>query len=121
MGHLYKEIKKGSKYGDGWAFAVINNRPCEIFFKPVHGIYGHAYVKLEEYSKREQKMIDADIKKYRFTYRNRYYYDQKRLTKQKAPTEEMVFPKSERGKPMSLESFLKSLKTYAKKKKSKKT
>jgi len=37
---------------------------------------GHAYVEREEYkTKREQKMIDMDIAKYRFSYRNKIYKD----------------------------------------------
>lgn len=56
-----------------------------IYFKKGVGIYGYCRVKREEYSKREQRMIDVDIKKYRFTYRKGYYFDQIKKTRQKAP------------------------------------
>ena len=64
---------------DGWCFAIINNRLGEIFFENDHKkkksfIWGHCYVKRSEYkTKREQRQIDADIKKYRITYRNKKY------------------------------------------------
>lgn len=63
----------------GWCFAIINGRLSELFFEPGKvkpKILGHCYVKREEYkSKKEQKMIDQDITKYRFSYRNKVYKD----------------------------------------------
>jgi len=64
----------------GWCFAIINGKLAEMFFEPRKTgnpkIMGHAYVEREEYkTKREQKMIDMDIAKYRFSYRNKIYKD----------------------------------------------
>jgi len=58
-----------------WCFAIVNGRLAEIFFdkKKKNGIWGHCYVKREKYSKAEQKMIDSDIKKCKFTYRKGNY------------------------------------------------
>ena len=64
---------------DGWCFAIVNNRLAEIFFenndrKKKSTVWGHCYVKRSEYkTKREQRQIDTDIKKCRFTYRNKKY------------------------------------------------
>lgn len=56
-----------------WQFALINGRLAELFFEKEKGkvrMLGHAYVKRSEYTtKREQRMIDADLKKMRFVYR----------------------------------------------------
>lgn len=62
----------------GWCFAKVNNKLAEIFFdddKPLKSkIFGHCYIKREEYkTKREQKMIDEDIKKVRVVFRNKKY------------------------------------------------
>ena len=58
-----------------WQFALINGRLVELFFEKEKGIVrmlGHAYVKRSEYkTKREQKMIDADLKKMQFRYRKK--------------------------------------------------
>lgn len=54
--------KKDAKFNSGWCFAIVNGRLAEIHFHKKYGIYGHCYVKREEYNKREQKMIGADIK-----------------------------------------------------------
>jgi hypothetical protein len=65
--------KESIKFNRGWCFALVNGRLVEIFFDEEHGIYGHCYVKKEEYSKREQRMIHSDIKKYQFLYRKGCY------------------------------------------------
>jgi len=64
----------------GWSFVLINGKLAEIFFdrkkdnEPV--IRGHCYVQASEYSsKREQQWIKMDTKRYRFTYRNKKYFD----------------------------------------------
>jgi len=80
------------KFNDGWCFAIVNGRLAEISFAKKYGIYGHYYVKREEYNKGEQKMIDADIKKCRFVYRKGYYIDKLTGVKSKAPKIEKVFP-----------------------------
>ena len=49
-------------YGNGWCFALVNGRLAEIFFDRKFGIWGYCCVKRKEYNKREQRMIDADIK-----------------------------------------------------------
>ncbi|TSC86393.1 MAG: Uncharacterized protein G01um101416_666 [Microgenomates group bacterium Gr01-1014_16] len=60
-----------------WCFAIINRRLSELFFeKRGRGVkfLGFAHVKRDEYgTKREQKMIDKDIIKHRFTYRGGKY------------------------------------------------
>ncbi len=64
-----------------WAFAIVNNRLAEIFFdtslrkKKKHSrVWGHCYVNKSEYkTKKEQKWIVDDTKKYRFVYRNKKY------------------------------------------------
>lgn len=60
----------------GWCFAIINGRLGEIYFEKHAGkpkIRGHCYVDRNTFTKREQKMIDSDIKTHRFTYRNKHY------------------------------------------------
>jgi len=60
-----------------WSFAIINGRLAEVFFDkkgdtPV--FLGHCYVRKEEYpTKREQRMIERDIKKNRLSYRKGEY------------------------------------------------
>jgi len=68
----------------GSCFALINGRLAEVYFdKTKKGIkfLGHCYVEKSEYTtKREQKWIDEDLVKHRFSYRNneyRGYYDNK--------------------------------------------
>lgn len=57
-----------------WCFAIINGRLAEIYFDNIYdGIYGHGFVDDQKFSKSEQKMIDKDIKKCVFTYRNGWY------------------------------------------------
>lgn len=65
--------KTTKKYNDGWCFAIVNNRLAEIFFSSKEGIWAHAYVQKNEFSKKEQKMIDTDVKKYVFSYRKGVY------------------------------------------------
>ena len=72
---IVKNVK--FKYNfDGWCFAMINERLAEIYFDKKKGksvIWAHCYVKLNEFNKKEQKEIMADIKKYKFSYRNKKY------------------------------------------------
>ena len=58
---MKKEIRK---FNSGWCFAVVNGRLAEIYFDKKYGIYGHCYVKRNEFNKKEQKIINLDIKKY---------------------------------------------------------
>lgn len=85
-------MKKARKHEDGsfWAFALINGRLTEFNFEITKGKYymtsGHCYVKRSEYkTKYEQKMIDKDIEKNRFTYRHKQYrrVGEKRVLPQK--------------------------------------
>lgn len=88
---------KKVKYNDGWSFAKVNGRLAEIHFDKKYGVYAHCYVNRKEYNgKREQKMIDADIKKYQFIYRKGYYLDKLTGIKSKAPKMEEVFPEIKR-------------------------
>ena len=70
-------MKKNLHKESAWSFAIVNGRLAEIHFKAgkgISGIWGHCYVKRSEYkTKIEQKMINADIKNYRLTYRNKIY------------------------------------------------
>lgn len=68
-------MKKEIKFNNGWCFAIINGRLAEIYFDEKAGPYAHCYIERKEYNKREQKMIDADIKKCQFSYRKGYYFD----------------------------------------------
>lgn len=86
------------KFNNGWCFAVVNGRLSEIYFDKKYGIYGHCYVKREEYTKKEQKMITADIKKYHFVYRKGYYIDKKRGIKRKVPNIYKVSPEIKKYK-----------------------
>ncbi len=60
-----------------WSFAIINNKIGEIYFSRKgrgYKIEGHCYDKREEFSNKEElKVLDEDIKKYRFVYRNKKY------------------------------------------------
>ena len=72
---MKKEIQKD---GSWWSFGMINGKLAEFHFEIKKGkfyfTYGHCYVKREEFkTRREQKMIDEDIKKYQFTYRKGKY------------------------------------------------
>jgi hypothetical protein len=69
--------KSWPKGKNGWCFATINGRLGEIFFETAGGlssIFAHCYVDRKEFkTKQEQEMIDTDIKRNRFTYRNKKY------------------------------------------------
>ncbi len=59
-----------------WTFAVINGRLGEVHFdmdKKIPEPIAHYYIQRNEYSKREQKMMDKDIKNNVFVYRNEKY------------------------------------------------
>lgn len=84
--------KKKIRFNSGWCFAIVNGRLAEIYFDRKYGIYGHCYVKRKEYNKREQKMIDSDIKKCHFVYQKGYYIDKKRGIKQKAVNIRKIYP-----------------------------
>lgn len=77
-----KRRKRKNVGETGWCFALINGRLGEIYFKiggGTAGISGHCYVTREEFkTKREQKILDADIKKYKLTYRNKKYRNKNR-------------------------------------------
>ncbi len=90
--------EKKLKFNDGWCFAITNGHLAEIFFNKKYGIYGHCYVKREEYSKKEQAMIDSDIEKYQFVYRKGYYFDKKRGIKHKIPDIHKIFPEIKKYK-----------------------
>jgi len=78
-------MKKATvKFNDGWCFAIVNGRLTEIYFKKKYGIYAHCYVKREEFNKREQRMIDSDVKRCQFIYAKGCYIDKMRGIKQKA-------------------------------------
>lgn len=62
-----------------WCFAVVNNKLAEVYFKKNNSgttFIGHAYVKKGDFDKRERKMIETDITKYRFSYYRNKYRDQ---------------------------------------------
>jgi hypothetical protein len=84
--------KNNIKFNDGWCFAIVNGRLAEIHFAKNLGIWAHCYIKRSEFSKKEQKMIDADIKKCVFSYQKGYYYDKIRKIKHKVPDIKKVFP-----------------------------
>ena len=90
--------KEVGKFNNGWCFAIINGRLAEIYFDKKYGIYGHCYVERKEYTKREQKMIDSDIKRYQFVYWKGYYIDKKQEIKQKVPNIYKVFPEIKKYK-----------------------
>lgn len=60
-----------------WCFAILNGRLAEIFFEKKGkklNFLGHCYVKKEEYrTKKEQKWIDEDTEKFKFSYRKTKY------------------------------------------------
>jgi hypothetical protein len=64
-----------------WSFAIINGGLAEIFFEKKGNntkFLGHCYVKKEEYkTKREQKWIVEDTKRFRLSYYKSKY---RRLT-----------------------------------------
>ena len=106
-------IMKNRKPEDGhfWSFCLINGRLAEFSFEIKKGkfylTYGHCYVKRSEYkTKYEQKMIDKDIKKYRFTFRNKKYRRVGESTP--LPAKHFRIPKKRR-KALSLEELRKKL------------
>lgn len=60
-----------------WCFAKVNKRLAEIYFdkeKRKPKIFGHCYVKKEGYkTRKEQKWIEGDAKKFQFIYKNGEY------------------------------------------------
>lgn len=93
--------------GSFWAFALINGRLAEFHYEVIKGksymTYGHCYVKRSEYkTKKEQRWIDKDTEKNRFTYRNKQY---RRVGEKKVlPTKRFRIPKrTEKG--ISLEEL----------------
>lgn len=68
--------RRKTSFNDGWCFAVVNGGLAEIHFRHDIGIIGHCYVKRSEYTKKEQRMINVDIKTHKFRYRKGYYTDQ---------------------------------------------
>ena len=74
-----KRKNKAIPNGFNWCFAIVNNRLAEIYFGKKKEIWGHCYVKREDYSKGEQKMIDEDIKWAKFVWRNKKYIRKKNL------------------------------------------
>ncbi|MFH1182707.1 MAG: hypothetical protein V1690_00390 [Candidatus Moraniibacteriota bacterium] len=73
---MKRKVSKNEN-GSMWCFAIVNGKLSEIYFdknkKGKPEIHSHCYVKRNEYSKKEQKMIDIDIKKHHFTWRNGIY------------------------------------------------
>lgn len=107
--YKFKDTK--SLLSDGWSFATVNGRFAEIYFAKGFGIWGHAYVnKFSFKTKKEKEHIKKDLKKYKFTYRNRFYFDQLNKLKIKVPDRKKIFPKSKNYKKFSTaEEFCKSL------------
>lgn len=99
------EKKNDIRSYDGWSFAIVNGRLGEIHFIKSFGIWAHCYVKRNEFSKSEQKMIDADIKKCQFSYRKGYYYDKIRKIKYKVPSINKIFPDLKNKKHKLLSSL----------------
>ena len=102
--------RKNKLFNNGWCFAIMNGRLAEIYFQKKHGIYGYCYIDREKYSKKEQKMINTDIRHYKFTYRKGFYFDKLNGIKQKAPNMRKVFPdyyKYKKMKPSSLKELFK--------------
>ena len=104
--------KEKNEDGSYWAFALINGRLAEFNFEINKGKFymgmGHCYVKRREYkTKYEQRMIDKDNEKYRFTYVNKKY---RRVGEKKIiPTK--CFRISKKEKMITLEDLLKTTKT----------
>ena len=68
-----------------WSFALVNNKLAEIYFDHTKNsaplMRGHCYVNVKEYTtKREQKWIETDTKKYQFSYRSGKYRDKQKGT-----------------------------------------
>ena len=64
---------------DIWCFGLINGKLAEIYYEKESGkrkILGHCLVKAGEYkTKKEQKWIEDDTFRYKFSYRNKKYKD----------------------------------------------
>ncbi len=64
---------------NNWGFASVNGKLAEIFFERNGNtvcLTGYCYVKRKDYkTKREQKKIADDTKKYRLTYKNKRFSD----------------------------------------------
>jgi len=90
--------KRVIKFNNGWCFSIVNGRLAEIYFIKKYGIYGHCYVERKKYNRREQRMIDTDIKKYQFVFSKGYYIDKNKGTKQKAPSIYKIFPEIKKYK-----------------------
>ncbi|MFA4975480.1 MAG: hypothetical protein WC839_00960 [Candidatus Paceibacterota bacterium] len=105
-----KKIQKKNniKFNDDWSFAIMNGRLVEIHFKKGLGVWAHFYVKRSEYfTKKEQKMIDKDIKKCVFSYQKGFYYDRIKKIKYKVPSVKKIFP--DLNKKRKILNFLKDL------------
>lgn len=89
------------KFNSGWCFAIVNGCLAEIYFKEKYGIYAHGYIERKEFDKREQKMIDADIKKFQFSYRKGCYFDKILKIRHRAVDFREVFPASKKLKRLS--------------------
>ena len=72
-----------------WCFAIINGRLSEIYFEKKKGkikFLGHCYVKKSQFkTKKEQKWIEEDTKKFRFFYKDGIYKDKSHSYKQVKP------------------------------------
>ena len=87
------KVKRNNlKFKNGWVFALVNGRLAEIYSSSKFGIWAHSYIKRNEFSKEEQKIIDEDIKKYIFSYKKGLYYDKIRKLKYKVPEINKIFP-----------------------------
>lgn len=107
-GHTMKQKKM--QWNSGWCFAIVNGKLAEIFFEKGHGIWGYCFVKREAYSAKEQKMIDADIKRCRFTYRKGWFTNQIDGTRQRRPSMRTIFPKYRKEDCVSFEELKRKLK-----------
>jgi hypothetical protein len=87
-----KRKNNACRFSSGWCFSLINGKLAEIHFKEKFGIYAYCYIDRKSYSKCEQKMIDEDIKKCRFSLKNGTFYDKIRKTKHKLADTRKVFP-----------------------------
>lgn len=62
-----------------WCFAIINNKLSEIYFEKERGkivIIGHCNVERGHYkTKKEQRYIEEDTKKFQLRYRKKIYKD----------------------------------------------
>ena len=105
-----KNKDKKPEDGGFWAFALINGRLAEFHYeiskRKFYMSYGHCYVKREEYkTKKEQRWIDKDTEKYRFTYQKGKY----RKVGEKTPLLMKRMRISRKGKTLSLEELDKKL------------